>query len=34
MPKLEGVLPAMLLEEGRIITLELSVLPVMRGGVN
>ena len=31
-PKFQEVLPAMLLDEGRIFTAELSVLPVMSGG--
>ena len=31
-PKFQEVLPAMLLDEGRIITAELSVLPVVNGG--
>ena len=31
-PKFQGVLPAILLDEGRIISAELSVLPVMSGG--
>ena len=31
-PKFQGVLPAMLLEEGRIIIAELFVLPVKSGG--